>query len=61
MDYTHGGPKLYDENVQVCKTIIEKLDNLERMDAERTKAERGAVLVFLPGEQGRDSTKPILA
>ena len=60
VDYTHGGPKLYPENVEVCKTIIEKLDLLERKDGCRTKEERGAVLVFLPGEQGPDSIGHIL-
>ena len=35
VDYTHGGPKLYEENVHVCRTIIEELDNLERKDGSR--------------------------
>ena len=50
IDYTHGGPKLYAENVEVCREVIIQLDTLESRE-ERTAKERGAVLVFLPGEQ----------
>ena len=41
--------------MDVCIKIIERLDMFETKDASRTKKERGAVLVFLPGEQGPDS------
>ena len=50
IDYTHGGPKLYAENVEVCREVIIQLDTLESRE-DRTAKERGAVLVFLPGEQ----------
>ena len=38
--------------MEVCRKIIEELDKFEAKDESRTKKERGAVLVFLPGEQG---------
>merc|ERR1719228_683471 len=52
-DFDLGEPSLSESSVQMCKVLLEKLDDLEKDERERSKTKQpeppGAVLIFLPG------------
>ena len=53
-DFDLGEPSLSESSVQMCRVLLEKLDDLEKDQREKTKQKEvpeppGAVLVFLPG------------
>ena len=53
-DFDLGEPSLSESSVQMCRVLLEKLDDLEKDQREKTKQKGvpeppGAVLVFLPG------------
>ena len=52
-DFDLGEPSLSESSVQMCRVLLEKLDDLEKDEQERSKTKLpeapGAVLIFLPG------------